>query len=45
MVFLVLLVLVELLIEVMKLTSCLPMVGGSVRELRFLPPLKLVTTI
>jgi hypothetical protein len=28
-----------------KFTSCLPMVGGSLRVLRLLPPLKLVTMI
>ena len=28
-----------------KFTSCLPMVGGSLRVSRFLPPLKLVTMI
>jgi hypothetical protein len=28
---------------VIKLTSCLPMVGGSLQVLRLLPPLKLVT--
>jgi hypothetical protein len=27
--------------QVIKITSCLPMVGGSLRVLRFLPPLKL----
>jgi hypothetical protein len=27
--------------QVIKLTSCLPMVGGSLRVLRLLPPLKL----
>ena len=27
-----------------KFTSCLPMVGGSLRVLRLLPPLKLVAT-
>ena len=31
--------------QVLKLTSCLPMVGGSLRVLRLLPPLKLVTII
>ena len=31
--------------QVMKLTSCLPMVGGSLRLLRLLPPLKLVAMI
>ena len=31
--------------EVIMLTSCLPMVGGSLRVLRLLPPLKLVTMI
>jgi hypothetical protein len=28
--------------QVIKSTSCLPMVGGSLRVLRLLPPLKLV---
>ena len=27
--------------QVIKFTSCLPMVGGSLRVLRLLPPLKL----
>ena len=31
--------------QVIKFTSCLPMVGGSLRVLRFLPPLKLVAMI
>jgi hypothetical protein len=31
--------------QVIKFTSCLPMVGGSLRVLRFLPPLKLVAII
>ena len=31
--------------QVIKFTSCLPMVGGSLRELRLLPPLKLVAKI
>ena len=31
--------------QVKKLTSCLPMVGGSLRVLRLLPPLKLVAMI
>jgi hypothetical protein len=31
--------------QVIKLTSCLPMVGGSHRVLRLLPPLKLVEAI
>jgi hypothetical protein len=31
--------------QVIKLTSCLPMVGGSLRVLRLLPPLKLVAMI
>jgi hypothetical protein len=31
--------------QVIKLTSCLPMVGGSLRVLRLLPPLKLVIMI
>jgi len=30
---------------VIKFTSCLPMVGGSLRVLRLLPPLKLVAMI
>jgi len=30
---------------VIKLTSCLPTVGGSLRVLRLLPPLKLVAII
>jgi hypothetical protein len=29
--------------QVIKFASCLPMVGGSLRALRLLPPLKLVT--
>ena len=29
-------------LQVIKLTSCLPMVGGFLRVLRLLPPLKLV---
>ena len=32
-------------LQVIKFTSCLHMVGGSLRLLRFLPPLKLVTMI
>jgi hypothetical protein len=28
--------------QVIKFTNCLPMVGGSLRVLRLLPPLKLV---
>ena len=28
--------------QVIKFTSCLPMVGGSLRVLQLLPPLKLV---
>jgi hypothetical protein len=32
-------------LQVIKLTSCLPMVGGSLRVLRLLPPLKLVAMI
>jgi hypothetical protein len=32
-------------VPVIKLTSCLPMVGGSLRVLRLLPTLKLVTLI
>ena len=31
--------------QVIKFTSCLPMVGGSLRVLRPLPPLKLVAMI
>jgi hypothetical protein len=31
--------------HVIKFTSCLPMVGGSLRVLRLLPPLKLVDII
>ena len=31
--------------QVIKFTSCLPMVGGSLWVLRFLPPLKLVAMI
>jgi hypothetical protein len=31
--------------QVIKFTSCLPMVGGSLRALRLLPPLKLVAMI
>ena len=31
--------------QVIKLTSCLPMVGGSLWVLRLLPPLKLVAMI
>ena len=31
--------------QVIKLTSCLPMVGGSLRVLRLLPPLKLFAMI
>jgi hypothetical protein len=31
--------------QVIKLTSCLPMVGGSLRVLRLLLPLKLVAMI
>jgi len=31
--------------QVIKFTSCLPMVGGSRRGLRLLPPLKLVVMI
>jgi hypothetical protein len=31
--------------QVIKLTSCLSMVGGSLRVLRLLPPLKLVAMI
>jgi len=32
-------------LQVMKFTSCLPMVGGSHRVLRLLPPLKLIAMI
>ena len=31
--------------QVIKFTSCLPMVGGSLRVLLLLPPLKLVAMI
>jgi hypothetical protein len=31
--------------QVIKFTVCLPMVGGSLRVLRLLPPLKLVAMI
>jgi hypothetical protein len=31
--------------KVIKFTNCLPMVGGSLRVLRLLPPLKLVAMI
>ena len=31
--------------QVIKFTSCLPMVGGSLRVLQLLPPLKLVAMI
>jgi hypothetical protein len=31
--------------QVIKFTSCLPMVGGSLGVLRLLPPLKLVAMI
>jgi hypothetical protein len=31
--------------QVIKFTSCLPMVGGSLQVLRLLPPLKLVAMI
>jgi hypothetical protein len=31
--------------QMIKLTSCLPMVGSSLRVLRLLPPLKLVAMI
>jgi hypothetical protein len=31
--------------QVKKFTSCLPMVGGSLRVLRLLPPLKLIAMI
>jgi len=31
--------------QVIKVTSCLPMVGGSLRVLRLLTPLKLVAMI
>ena len=33
---------IDLQPQVIKLTSCLPMVGGSLRVLRLLQPLKLV---
>ena len=32
-------------VQVIKLTSCLPMVGGSLRVFQLLPPLKLVAMI
>ena len=32
-------------LQVIKFVNCLPMVGGSLRVLRFLPPLKLVAMI
>ena len=35
----------ELRPQVIKITSCLPMVGGSLRVPRFLPPLQLVVMI
>jgi hypothetical protein len=31
--------------QVIMFTSCLPMVGGSLRALRFPPPLKLIAMI
>jgi len=31
--------------QVIKFTSCLPMLGGSLRLLRLLPPIKLVAMI
>ena len=31
--------------QVIKFTSCLPMVGGSLQVLRLLPPLKLVAIL
>jgi hypothetical protein len=31
--------------QVIQFTSCLPMVGGSLRVLRLLPPLKLVAML
>jgi hypothetical protein len=31
--------------QVIKLTSCLPIVGGSLQVLRLLPPIKLVAMI
>jgi hypothetical protein len=31
--------------QVIKLTRCLPMVGGSLQVLRLLPPLKLIAMI
>jgi hypothetical protein len=36
---------IRLAAQVIKFTSCLPMVGDSLRVLRLLPPLKLVTMI
>jgi hypothetical protein len=35
----------RLVAQGMKFTSCLPMVGGSLRVLRLPPPLKLVATV
>ena len=35
----------RLIAQVIKFTSCLPMVGGSLRVLRLLPPLQLVAMI
>jgi len=31
--------------QVIKFTSCLPMVGGSLRVIQIIPPLKLVAMI
>ena len=36
---------IRLAAQVIKFTSCLPMVGGSLRVLRLPPPLKLVAMI
>jgi hypothetical protein len=35
----------DLQLQVIKLSSCLPMVGGSLWVLRLLPPLKMVAMI
>jgi hypothetical protein len=35
----------DLQLQVIKFTSCLPMIGDSLRVLRLLPPLKLVAMI
>jgi hypothetical protein len=35
----------DLQLQMIKFTSCLPMVGGSLWILQLLPPLKLVTMI